>query len=59
MIVFISLFLASITLRTTGHEDMHMDFEDLQLSIQLALGKWLYSGLEGIDLDRFIIIYLE
>lgn len=36
-----------------------MDFEDLQLSIQLALGKWLYSGQEGIDLDRFIIIYLE
>lgn len=36
---------------------MHMDFEDLQLGIQLALENWLYLRLEGIDLDRYIYVY--
>lgn len=36
-----------------------MDLEDLQLDIQLALENWLYPRLEGIDLDRYIIVYIE
>lgn len=42
-----------------GLEDMHMDLEDLQLDIQLALENWLYPRLEGMDLDRYIIVYIE